>query len=1111
MLNIYYGSEKTDKEKFIFSHIKGRTLLLVPDQFSLQAERDAFFYLGKKALMDLRIVDFSALGNKAVKQVGGKLPTMIDKYGRHMLLAGIIDELADELTVYRHLKWKNSFIELMNGMISELKRFGAGPQDVATAIATLEDDSFLKYKLTDIEKIFTRYQAEIEGKYLDSEDYIDFYGEKLLQAEMIRESEIWLYGFDTFTPKNYLVIRNLIKAARNVNVVMTYEDKERYSLTGYVMKKLEETAAEAGKEFMTSIIDAESRYTVADKVREYIENRQNSTDTSQDFPVTITETASVHEEIEASASYILHLVRDCGYRYGDIAVICNDIDERGSMLKRLLYRWNIPVFTDRKRKVMHHAATGFVMALIDVAVDGYRSNAIMRIIKSELSGIAAEDGELLENYVKEYKIKDSRWKMSFDKGSDRYSKEELDKINEVRERAVFIAENVKDAIGRRNSAASKIKGLYDFLENGMNITEKLKKLMKCQESFGLTEAAAETAQSWNVICGIFNQIVEITGEMRISNKNLRTLLKAGFEEVEIGLVPTSSDCITIGTLQRTRLSRKKVLMMIGTNEGIMPLEVRGDTLLNEREKERLESLDFEFSKRDSISRQEEEMALYRALSVPEERFYISCSKSDSSGEEARPADIFIKIKSKLEKYGVSDDFASSAQFAEISSVEGSLGKAADKIGKYLDGDGMPRKWLNVINWFDEKKPELIKPVRSGLYFNNRYESLGEEFADALYRGNREQITVSASQLEKYSGCPFAYFIDYGLRPDELRTYEIGAREIGDIYHECLMIFSRRLNDSAGGAYDNVMNSGWMNISREECRAEIERILREDMKSYREGLIAAGRMEAYKVERIAEICDRVAWALIGQVRKGKIEKMLFEEPFGNGCRIPGITVKAGKRDVLIRGKIDRLDIIGGDVPSIRIIDYKTGSDSVDSEYFRKGYKLQLMVYLDAGMNLDKQRELKPAGVFYFKIKDMDTNADMKKIEDGEATFNERIESAYRLEGIMVDDPRLIESMDESQDDPSTVVPVKISRKDGKYVAAAGGELLAEEDFAGLYEQVRHHVENICRDICAGKINAEPKREKKKDMDGNYRSACRYCGYKSICMFDTSFDGCRYVNV
>ena len=93
MLSIYYGSEATDREKFIFEHVKGRTLLLVPDQFSLQAERDAFFYLGKNSLMDLRVVDFSTLGYKVMQQTGGRVPDLIDKYGRHMLLARVTAEL----------------------------------------------------------------------------------------------------------------------------------------------------------------------------------------------------------------------------------------------------------------------------------------------------------------------------------------------------------------------------------------------------------------------------------------------------------------------------------------------------------------------------------------------------------------------------------------------------------------------------------------------------------------------------------------------------------------------------------------------------------------------------------------------------------------------------------------------------------------------------------------------------------------------------------------------------------------------------------------------------------------------------------------------------------
>lgn len=221
MLSIYYGSEATDREKFIFEHVKGRTLLLVPDQFSLQAERDAFFYLGKNSLMDLRVVDFSTLGYKVMQQTGGRVPDLIDKYGRHMLLARVTAELESELGIYKGLNRKNSFIDMLNTVISEMKRYDVSPEDLEDVRGKLEESSYLSYKLGDILKVYRAYQAQIEGRYLDSEDYISFYGERILEAPMIHESEIWIYGFDTFTPKNMQVIERLILSARNVNIVMT--------------------------------------------------------------------------------------------------------------------------------------------------------------------------------------------------------------------------------------------------------------------------------------------------------------------------------------------------------------------------------------------------------------------------------------------------------------------------------------------------------------------------------------------------------------------------------------------------------------------------------------------------------------------------------------------------------------------------------------------------------------------------------------------------------------------------------------------------------------------------------------------------------------------------
>ena len=200
MLNIYYGGENIEKEKFIFEHIKGRSLLLVPDQFSLQAERDAFFYLDKTGLMDLAVVDFSALGHKILKEAGGPVPPLIDKYGRHMLLTRILEESDDALKIYKGVRGKNSFVERVNMLISEMKRSEVSVDMLREVSESLEDSSFLKYKLNDIVTLFSLYEEAIAGKYLDSEDYITFYGDKMLDSSLIAASDVWVYGFDTFTP-----------------------------------------------------------------------------------------------------------------------------------------------------------------------------------------------------------------------------------------------------------------------------------------------------------------------------------------------------------------------------------------------------------------------------------------------------------------------------------------------------------------------------------------------------------------------------------------------------------------------------------------------------------------------------------------------------------------------------------------------------------------------------------------------------------------------------------------------------------------------------------------------------------------------------------------------
>jgi len=1118
MLKIYYGSEAAAKEEFIFENIdkSRKTILIVPDQFSLQMERDALAHFRDKgpALLDLMVTDFTSLGGKVVKESNGSAPELIDKYGRHMLLSLIIDKNAEELGIYRKMKGRNTFTALMNQLISEMKRYGTTPEDLTELEAGSEvTDSYLKFKLEDIEKIYSKYEEAIEGKFLDSEDYIKFYGDLILESELIKGADIWVYGFDTFTPLNINVMQKLLMAAGNLNVVMTCdagdtdnpdapldgrafttgEGEGLFDLSEFVMNQLETMAKEIGGETSRIPINKYRNSAFADKVE-------------------LAETSNLYAEADRAAAYITKLVRDEGYRFGDIALICNDMDVRGRILTRTLQRWGIPAFADQKRDVLHQPVVRFVLSLLDVMVKGFDNDAIMSMVKTGLLGWSGEDEELLQNYVAEFKIRGNKWKNEFTLTGDVYTEDELLRLNEMRAEIVDILQTAKDDTGRRNTAEEKVRGIYEYLETRFKIRDKIGEIIDRQNEMQLMEAAAETAQSWNLICSIFTQIVRVLGSERISNETLRNLIDAGLEAAEIGLVPQSADCVLIGTMQRTRISRSKVLMITGANEGILPYKSDERGLLTDRELEMLEDLKISISKREEVSRQEEQLAIYRNLSLPTDILYVSYSMSDGDGRAASPSFLFLDLK---EKYNITPmgDISRGDSLEMISTRKGTLPFMADAMRRYVEETQIDREWLLSMKWFEEHDAADLQRVISGMSFNNRLESLGQEMADALYCGDSDKMLVSASRLERYSDCPFKHFIGQGLRADEQRVFEIGPREIGSVYHEALMTFSQRLTPQNIEVTDP--DSPWMTITKEQCRDEIKKIITEETEGYGEGLFESDSEGSFRAERMIDICGEVAWALVNQVRRSSIKKMRFEEPFGYmGNDLPPIRIQlSGGKEALLRGRIDRMDVM--DVQgqnAVSIVDYKSGNNEIESDDVRSGYKLQLMVYMNAA-----KQDMEPAGVFYFKIHDQVFDTDKNSEEAGE-DVSSKFMRAYSMEGITIDDEALYEAFDsdfyelaaEGKSSKSETIPVSFVKKSQEYKATGGGELLTADEFKELCDEAQRQVERICQEIYAGNIEVAPRRKRKPDGKVVH-NACSYCDYKSICMFDISFDGCEYQDV
>ncbi len=1129
MLNIFYGRENLDKEKFIYDNIGGRALLVVPDQFTLEAERELIAHSGAKALMDVEVLSLSRLGYRLLEELGGSKRTFIDKYGRHMILSSIAAEEREKLQVFKGLEEKNSFIELVNNFISEMKQFNCGADELAEIARSVPDGSYTQRKLEDLYLLYSEYEAAIRGKYTDSEDYIDLFLGKISRSELVAGNHIWIYGFDSFAPKALSVIGELMQYAADVNLVLTYDDKREardadlFALAETVIRNFENLAERRSIEVRKRAIPKTYTAERADKIqfieqelyalpaRKYARGGQSTNPTEGGASeaaaagtdsLTLVAAANLYNEAESAACYVLELVRDFGYRFSDIKVICNDQETRGPILKRVFKEYGIDLVSDTSKDILQSSIVQYITALMDVVVEKYRTDLMIKMLKSGFGDLTNDEITDLENYAIKYKIRGTMWKRPFVRGESEYGAEALVRMNAVREKALAFIPDL-EAIFEAETCGEFISGLYGFLYEKVKLPEKIADLTVLQTEQDRPDLAEETAQIWGKVIGIFDQMSEIMGEQKFRAAAFRDLFEAGISQVEIGILPPTKDGLMMGTMQRTRTGEMKALVVVGANEGVLPNEKPGSGLFGSDEKNLFKENGIELCKVDDVRFLEERMGIYRNLSKPRERLWISYSLSDAEGGPARPSGVFTKLAGLFGDTPVARDALNRQSDAElVGAGPAGLRHLTEALQAACEGRPLAPHWHEALAWFKRNKPEALEPIRAGIAFTNKQEDLGREMTAALYMGNigstREEalepspeLSLSPSRLERYARCPFSHFVQYGLKPEERRIFEIAPREIGDIYHECLMEMSRHL--TARGIAITDPASPWMTISREECRTFVEDVIAKKSGTYREGILEAGNEEKYRGRRITDICEKVCWAVIEQVRAGEILRSSFEAPFGRGRRIPPIPVNLGEgRTAYIEGKIDRVDYLPGE--RVKIIDYKTGNENFSVAEAEAGYRLQLMLYLEASL----ERRMKPAGVFYFKISEPMVDASGAAI--GPEEISDKIQKSFKLNGVIVDDPNVIRNVAGDFSGISDVVPIRIN-KEGLISGTGKDNLLTDEEFESLREKVREKVTDICKSLAGGGIEIHP-------MKTAATSACAYCRYKGICRFDTIFEGCSY---
>ncbi|MDR1572611.1 MAG: PD-(D/E)XK nuclease family protein [Clostridiales Family XIII bacterium] len=1138
-LTICCGRESADREAFMFARIgesldalrlagdaRGRILLIVPDQFTLQAERDAFAYLRLGGFMELEIVTFSRLMKKVLDETGGDRRIPVSRNGRHMLLSLVLRRLGPQLEAFSDSCGRKGFVEMANELISEMKLHNVSPDDLRALLGEAKQP-IMKRKLADALRIYEAYEALTREGYLDAEDHLGLFISRIQDSEAIRRSEIWVYGFDCLSPKDIDIVGGLLGQARSVSVAVTAEgpdggreggrDKDVFRITGRLVRDLREKARGLGRGCRVLGVDAPAG-AARSPAAAHIESELFS------YPyaaygggraddLTLLAAASPYAEAESAAIAILRLVRDEGFRFRDILVICNDMEARGAIIRRVFSEYGLPVFMDRRRPLMHNPVLEYITALMDAVAEGWRTDDIVRLMKTGMSPVSHEQCEMLDEYAFERRLRGKgAWTRPFSRpgpyerdGAEAARRLEL--LNEARSLIAGHIAKFSEAVGGERGLVGRTRALYLFLRDEARLPERLAGHVGRLREEGRHAYADELSQVWSQVIGVFDQMEAILGDEPLSRSDYAALLSAGLETIEIGLLPTNTDQLMVGTMRRTRPGSVRALFVLGANDGELPAAASREGFFSDEEKALMFRSGHEIGKLDALVAEEERLAIYRNLSRAEQRLWVSHSVSGPDGGELRPSTVFGKLARIFPQNPVEKDVRSAGGgMGLVGTKESTLAHLASALRGAADGRPAPGPWRQVEGWFRANAPGMLEPVDRALAFSDRRDAIAREYVGRLYGAEGGAIRLSPSGLERYARCPFSHFVAYGLRPKERRASEAGARERGDILHRAMLDFSKILTE--GGARPCDEGSGWMRLAREDCDRIVDGIflglLEPDGGGAFADIFGQGGPELYRAGRICRLAKIAAWTAAEQVKAGAVEAMRFEERFGDGQFFPAIRrITADGQEIRIEGQIDRVDVIRGG--RVKIIDYKTGGDSFSAEEAKEGWKLQLMLYLDAATGGGDA--LKPAGAFYFRISEPRFDCSAWDGDDpgaaGGRLERERRRS-FRLDGVAVDDQDALKAIAGDSLEGghygargvSDIMQVRATADAGTgglrilSSSPASQRLLDEAAFAELRAAVGRRVSELCENLAGGVIDAEPRGAGNLD-------ACRYCGYGAIC--------------
>lgn len=1053
---------------------EGPRILIVPDQFTLQAERELIGGNDLPGAMQMEVLSPTRLMSRVFELSGRRDRAPITSQGRCMALRRVIDELDQPLAAFASVAGKTGFLAQMEAVITRMKACGILPQAVAQEAARRADTP-LGDKLADTARLYQGLEDLLGDRFADSQDDLDELIARLPGNPWVGRARFWWAYFDVFTVKSCLLMAALARHSLGLTVSMALDpgarDEAVFQVDADNLTLLAEQAARQGVALESVAVPGEG----GDRAPELAHlSRELYAQPCRVYPeapgaIRVVRVATPYDEMTAVADAMVAAARG-GMRWRDMALVCTDLDRHSATLAHVLASSGVACFVDRKRDVGSHPLARALVTLLDMAAGRLRAADVLDHIACGYTALSRDQAETLAAYARATGIGRDLWRKPFTRGEP----ERAAQAEAARQVLMGPVEDFLAAVKGSPPVAAVAAALFAYLEQ-VGAPALLEGELAQLEAEGLAESAAETAQIWNRVMAVLDQLVVLLGERHVPLADLSGLLQAGLEALQVGILPTAPDQVVVGNLKRSKLERVRALFVIGANDGLFPQIAEPAGLLAEGELAELAERGWRLS--GAEAEDEARRDLYETLGKPTEQLYISYAAGGPEGEAMRPALLIGRLMRLFPQLTLSAPPQGAR--ADHRGAAGSYPSLVAGLAAMRDGAGGSADLWQLYDGY-AALPDYAEPLAR--LKDALLDTGAEQPLSRPRRAYPAPVQASVSRLESYAQCPYRHFVAYALKPELPREYALEGPDTGNLLHAALDNYAAELSRRG---------LTLASVDRAQSDAAMEAALAPVLEQYRFGLMRATRRLEHLSGQLGRVAKRAVWTLAGQARRSQAQPLGHEIVFGPGGTHPAITIElpSGER-VYLRGRIDRADLLRlpeGDY--VTVTDYKTGAPTLSPGEMYYGVKLQLLLYLAALTDLEGAA---PAGLFYFHIDDPWVES-----LPGEQMERE-IFRQLRLRGLVLQDAQVLRGLDALAETQADVLPVRF-KKDGEL--AAGSSAVPAEVMAGLLARARALAARFMQEILSGATRAAPLKQ-------GPRTACDWCDYRGICKFDPAFEAHRY---